>query len=177
MRGEHTYSAKGPFVFGNPPRVAVGHSLARLWHDLARDMARLEGAKSIGKIDLVTMSRLQPPGDARPPSSTLHRPGAFDISERPGRLSSRLIQVSPRRLFPYWTLDTAYAESMSGRSTHESVACGLFPLPTQWGEGQGEGRLLLTGCGLSLIKVRPSTFKVIQGCQGSESRSFKVIQG
>jgi hypothetical protein len=41
--------------------------LSRLWHDLSRDMSRLECAKSIGKIDLVTMSRLQTPRDGSLP--------------------------------------------------------------------------------------------------------------
>jgi hypothetical protein len=60
-------------------------------HDLSRDMSRLQGAKSLGKIDLVTMSRLQPPGDTTHayssnlnffhrsrggcPSSIIHRTG------------------------------------------------------------------------------------------------------
>jgi hypothetical protein len=35
-------------------------------------MSRLEGAKSLGKIDLVTMSRLQPPGDAVHASFIIH---------------------------------------------------------------------------------------------------------
>jgi hypothetical protein len=38
-------------------------------HRLSRDMSRLERAKSLGKTDLVTMSRLQPPGDPLPHQS------------------------------------------------------------------------------------------------------------
>jgi hypothetical protein len=43
-------------------------------HDLSRDMSRLERAKSLVFSDLVTMSRLQPPGDGSTyhPSSILY---------------------------------------------------------------------------------------------------------
>jgi hypothetical protein len=64
-RREHNIPPKvHPSSLSRPPPATgcrgsqVWHDL---WHDLARATSRLEGAKSPGKIDLVTMSRLQPP--------------------------------------------------------------------------------------------------------------------
>jgi len=53
-----------PWLLSSPVSTFLlrGRSLSRPWHGLSRLMSRIKSQKSLGKSDIVTVSRVKPPG-------------------------------------------------------------------------------------------------------------------